>query len=463
MAQGKQSLHKPSPQSTLPAVHAVLRIPAVVEVLAGLSEAMKTEVVREAIGLARARLSQGGAGFSEDDVVKCLKQRRAPVLRSVINASGVVLHTNLGRAPLAERALQRIAETAGGYCNLEFDLERGERGDRFEAVVKKLTRLTGAQDALVVNNCAATVLLVGSVFAANRSCIVSRGELIEIGGSFRLPDVLAQSRARLIEVGTTNRTRVADYAEAIDADTGLLLKMHRSNFVMQGFVEDVSLPALVTLSKASSTPVFYDLGSGLLDAIDNVSPAGEPTVRWAVEQGADIVSFSGDKLFGGPQAGVVVGSKAALSLLKKHPLHRALRIDKLCLAALEATLDIYLDGRQLIEIPALKSLTRTELDIARQATALAQAFRTQGLQCEVGSCVSEVGGGSLPMVRLASSEVRLKVGRPETLSTRLRLGHNAVISRIHQDAVCFDLRCVNETQTQTLFNAVLSAGALKNE
>ncbi len=463
MAQGKQSLEKRSLQSTLPAVHVALKIPGVVRALNGLAAEAKTEVVREAIASARARLSQGGEGFSENDVVRCLAQRRAPQLRSVINASGVVLHTNLGRAPLAQRALERIAETARSYCNLEFDLANGERGNRSGAVVKKLTRLTGAEDALVVNNCAATVLLVGSAFAAQRSCIVSRGELIEIGGSFRLPDIVAQSQARLVEVGTTNRTRAADYADAVTAETGLLLKMHRSNFVMSGFVEEVSLPELVTLSKATATPVFYDLGSGLLDTLDNVSPPGEPTVRWAVESGADIVSFSGDKLFGGPQAGIVVGSTAALSRLKRHPLHRALRIDKLCLAALEATLDIYLDGRQHVELPALKSLTRAGVEIEQQATTLAQAFQAQGLQCEVGACFSEVGGGSLPMVRLPSSEVRLRVAQPETLSARLRLCHSPVISRIRQDAVCFDLRCVEEAQTQTLFNAVLSAGALKSE
>ena len=291
-------------------------------------------------------------------------------LRRVINATGVILHTNLGRAPLCREALERINEVARGYSNLEYDLEKGERGLRYDHVRQLLCALTGAEDALVVNNNAAAVLLVLNSLAEGREAIVSRGELIEIGGEFRIPDVMEKSGARLKEVGTTNRTRLADYERAIGPETGLILKVHTSNFRIMGFTEEADLLSLVALGKKHSLPVMDDLGSGCLIELDRYGLEREPTVRDTLATGVDVVTFSGDKLLGGPQAGIILGKRKALAQIRKNPLNRALRIDKLTLAALEATLVKYLRPEEaLVDIRVLRALTEPLEAVKRRAQA----------------------------------------------------------------------------------------------
>src|SRR5262249_45440203 len=305
------------------------------------------EAIRRVLAVLRTRILQGeAASFSSDALGPALVALGTPGLRSVLNATGVVLHTNLGRAPLAPEALARVDAVARGYSNLELDLETGERGSRFASLLEPLRAPTGAEDAIVGHNCAAAPLLVLTALAEGGEVVVSRGELVEIGGGFRIPDVMRQSHATLVEVGTTNRTRRADYERALSPATALVAKVHRSNFALVGFTEDTSVEELARLCQPRGLPLFVDAGSGLLEPLSGEGLAAEATMRAHLEAGADLVAFSGDKLLGGPQAGVVVGRTSWVARLRAHPLARALRIDKLTVAALEATLRLYLDGRR---------------------------------------------------------------------------------------------------------------------
>jgi L-seryl-tRNA(Ser) seleniumtransferase len=399
-------------------------------------------VDRLAIAVARATLAERraellGGATDEADLVARAGELLRPSLRRVLNATGVVVHTNLGRAPLSRAARAAVARTARGYSNLELDLATGERGSRHDHVERLACELTGAEAALAVNNCAAAVLLSAAALAGRgRELIVSRGQLIEIGGAFRIPEVVVQAGARLVEVGTTNRTRLRDYSAAIGPDTGAVLRAHASNFRTVGFVEEVEIEALCSLGP----PVIDDVGSGVLAESLEVL-AGEPPVRRSVRAGAALVCFSGDKLLGGPQAGVIVGRRAEIALARRHPLARAVRIDKLSLAALEATLALYRDPELARrELPVLAMLTASEAELERRANALAAA--TGG---EVVASTARVGGGALPLLELPGPAVALD-GEVEALAAALRRGDPAVVGRIQHDRLLLDPRTLTDEE-----------------
>jgi L-seryl-tRNA(Ser) seleniumtransferase len=367
-------------------------------------------------------------------------------LRRVINATGVVIHTNLGRSPLAAAALAQIREVAAHYSTLEYDLARGERGSRHDHLEGLLQEVTGAEAALVLNNNAAAVLLALRALAQGREVIISRGQLVEIGGSFRLPEIMAVSGALLKEVGTTNKTHLKDYEQAITLETALLLKVHPSNFRITGFTSEVALTELVALGRRYGLLVVEDLGSGCLIDLSRYGIEREPTVQEALKAGADLVLISGDKLLGGPQAGLALGSREVVARLRAHPLTRALRPDKLTLAGLEATLRLYLDESQaIVEIPTLRMLTRPVAELDRQARGLARSLRRAlgpGVQIRVVESLGRVGGGALPQVSLPSRALALAVPplSPQQLEARLRQAQPPVIARIEQDTLLLDMR-----------------------
>lgn len=383
-------------------------------------------------------------------------------LRPLINATGVILHTNLGRALLAEEAREDLSEIATRYCNLEFELEQGVRGNRYSHVEELLCRLTGAESAVVVNNNAGAVLLVLNTLASGKEVIVSRGELVEIGGSFRIPEVMRGSGALLLEVGTTNKTHLKDYQQAISEKTGLLLKVHRSNFQMLGFTSEVSLEELVELGREKGIPVMEDLGSGCLIELSSYGLPGETTVSEIVKSGVEAVSFSGDKLLGGPQAGIILGRKKSLDRIKANPIHRALRIDKLTLAALESTLRLYLDQETALnKIPTLRLLT-TPLDVIQQRgkrllRRLKKKFSSL-LEMELVDVLSQVGGGALPSANLPSKALVLKPRdlSVEELDRRLRGSEAPVIGRLSEDRLLLDLRTVQDDELKSIEKALES-------
>ena len=386
-------------------------------------------------------------------------------LRPVINATGVLLHTNLGRAPLSKQALEHMARIAEGYCNLEFDLESGERGNRDVHVEQSILRLVGNQAghanisethrAIVVNNCAAATLLALHALAKQREVIVSRGELVEIGGGFRIPEILEQSGAVLCEVGTTNRTRVADYESAISANTGLILRVHQSNFSMEGFVERPSLDELVALGRKAEISVFEDQGTGLVHALEPYGIEGEATLTDSLRKGCDLVAASGDKLFGGPQCGILVGKKHLIETIRKNPLFRALRVDKLIYAALEATLAAYLSD-SLESIPLLHMLRASPQKIKQRCEEMVEALADSGLTAEVVPVESLVGGGTAPKARLQSFAIALRPAdfAAEELLRRLRQAETPIIGRISDDCVLLDLRAVHSEQDMILIGAL---------
>jgi L-seryl-tRNA(Ser) seleniumtransferase len=390
-----------------------------------------------------------------------LAEGRRSQLRRVINATGIVLHTNLGRAPLAPEASRAVAEAARTYTNIELDLATGERGSRYAAVEGVLRELTRAETAVVVNNNAAAVLLALSALAAGGEVVVSRSELVEIGGSFRIPDIIAQSGARLVEVGTTNKTRVADYERAIGPATRALLKVHQSNYRIVGFTASVAVGELAPLARKHALPVLEDLGSGTLVDLRAFGLAAEPTVRDAIASGADLVTFSGDKLLGGPQAGVIVGRRDLIARIERHPLLRAVRVDKLTMAALDATLRLYLDPERLAErLPVLRMLAEPVASVVRRAQALlAQLDEIAGLDCRIEDTEAFAGGGSLPEHRIASAAVALRPAGTSAgqVAARLRAQRPAVVGRIAQDRLLLDLRTVAEDEVASVAAAVRGA------
>ncbi len=418
---------------------------------------------------AAAIRERASAGEAPEDVVSAIERgvparlaaSAAPSLREVINATGVIVHTNLGRAPLARAATARIAALASGYTNLEYDLEAGARGRRDVHAERLLCRSTGAAAAVVVNNNAAAIMLTLAALAPGREVLISRGELVEIGGGFRVPDVMAQSGALLREVGTTNRTRTADYAAAISERTGLILRVHPSNFRIEGFTERPALADLVALGRRFNVPVAEDLGSGFFPIDDTGRlPAlrDEPTVVDSVRDGADAITFSGDKLLGGPQAGIVVGSEAALAAIRKHPLMRALRVDKLTYAALEVTLEEYLAGRAAETIPVQRMIATRAEDIGARAETLAAHARDAGLDAQVIDGVSTIGGGAAPGSSLPTRLVAVRTPQPGDLLARLRRAEPPVIARIENGLVVLDLRTVPAGQDEILRSALAAAG-----
>ncbi|MEA2317474.1 MAG: L-seryl-tRNA(Ser) seleniumtransferase [Solirubrobacteraceae bacterium] len=413
---------------------------------------LATAVARAELAERRAELLAGAA--DEVDLVARARDRLRPSLRRVLNATGVVVHTNLGRAPLGAQARAAVARAAEGYSNLELDLETGARGSRHAHVEGLLRELTGAEAALVVNNCAAATLLAAAALAGGgRGLVVSRGQLVEIGGGFRIPEVIAQAGARLVEVGTTNRTRLADYAAAIErmgAESGAILRAHPSNFRTLGFVESVEIEALCELG----VPVIDDVGSGVL-ADDLEALADEPPVRRSVRAGAALVCFSGDKLLGGPQAGLLVGEREAIAACRRHPLARAVRIDKLSLAALEATLVLYRDPEHARRaIPVLAALTAGEQELAERARRLAAL--TGG---EVVQSVAKVGGGALPLLELPGPAVALDPGPPgaDALAAALRRGDPALVGRIQDGRLLLDPRTLAGDEVDAAGDAVRRA------
>ncbi len=393
------------------------------------------------------------------EVAAWLARAHEPHFQRVINATGVVLHTNLGRALLSRAAVENVAELASHYSNLEFDLARGERGSRYVAVVGLLRRLTGAEDALVVNNNAAAVLLALQALSAGREVIVSRGELIEIGGSFRIPDIMRSSGAILHEVGTTNKTHLADYQEAITDRTALLLKVHTSNYRILGFTEAVPRRALVELGAASHLPVMEDLGSGNLIDLGRYGLDQEPTVSEVIRAGVDIVTFSGDKLLGGPQAGLIVGKKRYVEVLKRHPLNRAVRIDKMTLAALEATLRHYLDPDAAVrEIPTLRMLTAPLAQVNRRAQRLLRQLKGMlpaGWSVSVQTDAAEVGAGALPLAKIPTRVLAVRSANASAaeLERRFRQQRPAVLGRIQQNTLLLDMRTVQDQELADIVQA----------
>ena len=373
-------------------------------------------------------------------------------LRRVVNATGVILHTNLGRAPLCPEALQKIIEVGRGYSNLEYDLVKGERGQRYDHVNKLICALTGAQDALIVNNNAAAVLLVLNTLAEGKEAIVSRGELIEIGSEFRIPEIMHKSASRLREVGTTNRTRLSDYEKAINAYTGLILKVHTSNFRIVGFTEEADIESLVLLGKSRGIPVMDDLGSGCLIDLDQYGLEHEPTVRETLSTGVDVVTFSGDKLLGGPQAGIIVGKKEVLEKIKKNPLNRALRIDKFTLAALEATLMRYLNPVAAVKkLRSLKALTESVATVKKRALKLINNLQKENfdsLKFSIREDFAAAGGGSLPTQKIPTILVGVKNKKmpASQMEEKLRKLAVPVIVRVDKDEILIDLRTIAEDE-----------------
>jgi len=386
-----------------------------------------------------------------------------PSLRRVLNLTGTLLHTNLGRAPLCEAALQAVDAVGRGYSNLEFDLESGRRGQRFAHIEALLCRLTGGEAACVVNNNAGAVMLCLAALAGGRSALVSRGELVEIGGSFRIPEIMAASGVRLVEVGTTNKTHPADYSRAIDADTALILKVHTSNYRILGFTEAVDGRELTELAHALDLPVLEDLGSGLLCDLTAYGLPREPTVREALATGIDLVTFSGDKLLGGPQAGIIVGRREVVERVRKHPMARALRIDKLTLAALEATLQLYLDPEQARrEIPTLRMLSLPAAALHERCSSLLPAVQQavgRQVTAEIVPATATVGGGALPLAELPGWAIALHSAQrsANTLSDALRRGEPAVIGRIQDDRLLLDPRTLLADEEHDLLQALRRA------
>ncbi len=395
-----------------------------------------------------------------EDLRRTVADRLAPRLVRCINATGVVVHTNLGRSLLAPQALENAVRIGGHYSNLEFDLARGRRGSRYSAVEDLICEISGAEAAMVVNNNAGAVLLCLETVARGREVIVSRGELVEIGGAFRIPDVMTKSGAVLREVGTTNRTHLRDYRGAVSENTALLLKVHASNYAVVGFTAEVSLEEMVALGRETGLPVMQDLGSGTFIDFSRYGLAAEPTVQASVRAGVDLVTFSGDKLLGGPQAGIIVGSRDLVDRIKRNPLTRALRIDKLTLASLESTLALYRDPRTAVErIPTLRMLTRSREDIDLAARALAeqlQALDSPRLQVELLDRPSRAGGGSLPLLDLPSRCVALRIADLSAgrIEKRLRGGQPPVIGRIEDDRFLMDLRTVQDDELDLITAAV---------
>jgi len=405
---------------------------------------------RSALARAREEIKAGeDPGDLRERVELELAAAREARLRRAINATGVIVHTNLGRAPLARQALEEVSAVAGGYSNLEYDLGEGGRGSRQDHVAPILRRLTGAEAALVVNNNAAAVLLALAALAEGREVLVSRGELIEIGDGFRIPDVLARSGASLREVGTTNRTRAADYDRAIGPETALLLRVHQSNFRVVGFTEQPRLEDLVRVARAYGLPLVDDLGSGAVFASASLPLGDEPTARESLEAGVDLVCFSGDKLLGGPQAGIVLGRGELVERLRRHPLQRALRADKLTLAALEATLALYLDPDLAVrEVPVLRMLAEPVETVRTRARRLAKLVGG-----EVEATVGRVGGGALPLTELPSFACAVE----EELAPMLRDADPPVIGVVRDGRCLLDCRTVCDDEVEEVVAAVAAA------
>jgi L-seryl-tRNA(Ser) seleniumtransferase len=454
------------PRRILPPVDQVLRHADLTAAAARLPRAVVVRAVQEELEVLRQQVQSGAPGPSHRDAAAAavaaaagrrLDRLAGPTLRRVVNATGVVLHTNLGRAQLSESAIDAVVAAARGYCNLEYDLERGERTSRLDHVAGLVAALCGAEAGMVVNNNAAAVLLAVDTLG-QAGVVVSRGEQVEIGDSFRLPEILARAGVPIHEVGTTNRTTAADYEAAAAVPGCVLLKVHRSNFALQGFTHEASIAELAVVARRCRATLVYDLGAGSFEPFEAQGLAGEPDVRRALADGADCVTMSGDKLLGGPQAGILAGTQDVVRALRRNPLARALRIDKLTLAALQATLLSYLTGDGArSEIPTLRLILTKPEDIeARARRLLARLERRVAADLEVAPGSASVGGGAFAAAELPSFEVRLRPQRLRgiELLARLRHGDPAVVARIKDETVSLDMRCVADAELEALAAAV---------
>lgn len=434
----------------LPAVHRILSEPAVAAHEPELGRETIKRAVEQVLDRVRAGAQVDGYAAIVERIAATLDELHTKALTPVINATGIIVHTNLGRAPLAAEALEAIVRVARGYSNLEYDLESGERGSRYERATGLLREATGAEDALVVNNCAAAVLLVLDTLAKGREVIVARNQLVEIGGGFRVPEVLERSGATLVEVGTTNRVYIEDFERALSPRTALLLRTHPSNYRIEGFVHDVSGEELARLGRRNGIPVVEDLGSGALFDLAACGLPHERTVQEALGDGIDVVTFSGDKLLGGPQAGVITGRAQSIARLRNNPLLRALRVDKMTLAALAATLHLYHDVTARDRIPIYRMLTTSLEQLRRRVDAYVASIP----DASAAESVAYVGGGAIPQERIASLAVAVATPRPDLLAARLRSGDPAIVARIEEGRLLLDLRTVAPEEDQAVIGAL---------
>ena len=456
-----------NPLRQLPSVDRLLSHPDSEQLILDYGRELTVEAIRVVLDNTRKGLVNGDASSSPEDAHlldntrQMLDDWTTPSLRPVINATGVIIHTNLGRAPLSEAALSAVSQIGKNYSTLEYDVETGARGSREVHAEELLRRLTGAEAALVVNNNAAATLLALTALAgsnpdhpAGRGVIVSRGELVEIGGGFRMPDVMLQSGAQMVEVGTTNRTHLRDYQSAIDESAAMIVHVHRSNFAIVGFTIEPSLSDLASLAHENDLLAGDDLGSGALLDTATFGLAHEPTVAESLEAGMDVVWFSGDKLLGGPQAGIIVGRQEIVEKLKRHPLARAVRADKMALAALTATLLHYVKGEALQTVPIWQMISASQQEIAHRAEQWADTLRSSGLDAEIVSGESTVGGGSLPGETLPTSLLVVNVNAPDDAAAKLRQNDPPVIVRIAEDRLLIDPRTVLPSAESNLLDAL---------
>jgi L-seryl-tRNA(Ser) seleniumtransferase len=454
----------------IPSVERLLSSPAFRSLLDRLPRSLvtgalqaETERVRSQVGNRHDSVEDtsriADADWYAERVETALDRLSRGTLHPVINATGVILHTNLGRAPLAAGAVAAVQQLTSGYCNLEYDLETGGRGSRYTHCRELLVCLTGASDALVVNNNAAALVLALNTLSRGRDAVISRGELVEIGGAFRIPDIMQRSGAHLREVGTTNRTRAADYSAAMTALTGAILKVHPSNFTMDGFTAEATPSELAQVARHAGVPLIYDIGSGLLLEPSRLGLGDEPSVPDALTAGADVVTLSGDKLLGGPQCGIILGSTELVQEMRENPLCRAFRVDRMTLGALAATLRLYLDPeRAMREVPVLRMITRSAVELRGRAEDFAHQLQDAGVAAEVTAGMSAVGGGAAPHAALETALVRLAA--PPTgrdVERRLRAGDPPVVCRIADDRAVLDLRTVEPGQEAILLKAVVAA------
>jgi L-seryl-tRNA(Ser) seleniumtransferase len=446
----------------LPSIDEILQSATGQRLIAQYSRAMTLHSLRSTLAQVRADIRQGATCPPFEELLataeQILQREQQPHLRPVINATGVIINTNLGRAPLSQEALQAVQRVAGGYSNLEYELEPGERGSRHTHVAALLRELTGAEAALVTNNNAAAVLLVLSSLAMGREVIISRGQLVEIGGGFRVPDVMQQSGCQLVEVGTTNRTRISDYQVALNERTALLLSVHPSNFLITGFTESTPISALTELAHRHNLLFMHDLGSGCLLASERYGLAHEPTPQESLAADADVVCFSGDKLLGGPQAGILVGKADILARIAKHPLMRAVRIDKMTLSALETTLRHYQRNEAEMHIPIWRMISARPEKIAHRARNWVAKLHAQSISARTQHGESTIGGGSLPGETLPTTLLALDAAQLplpiDELSKRLRLRSTPIITRIFRDTLLLDPRTVLEEQDEEIMKGL---------
>jgi L-seryl-tRNA(Ser) seleniumtransferase len=441
----------------IPSVEKVLEEDWIKEYIQRFSHPLIAELVKEAVAKIKEEIKTENKTFSRDNLFQqiqsLIEEKTSASLRTVVNATGVVLHTNLGRAPWGKEILEHAFEISGNYNNLEFDIIQGKRSQRGIFLEKLLCQISGAESSLAVNNNATAVFLILSTFAKGKEVIVSRGELVQIGGGFRIPEILAESGAILKEVGTTNQTFLSDYGKAINSNTAMLLKIHQSNFKMAGFVNEVSINELVSLGQKHKILVVEDLGSGALIPTENFSLAHEPQPKESISAGLDLVCFSGDKLLGGPQAGIVLGKKKYVEILRKHPLYRVLRLDKIIISALEKSLVFYLN-QEIEKIPFWKMIKTTTDELNWRAEKIKEALKEKGISIDIKPSQSTIGGGSLPGETLPTVVLCLKQKSAQVLAEKFRREDPPIIGRIEEDNFILDLRTVFPHQDDLLIKGI---------